>query len=342
MNIKKHVYNLIVEKSLANDFSSVVRKNIYSHLKRKTITEGLYTTENGDENLVRPDLKYYAFDWDDNLLFMPTKIIVMSENEEDVPMSTEDFAEYRHKIGVEPFNYKGTTIIGLAPNSFRNFTETGDKRFVIDCMTASVGPAWNDFVECINGGSIFSIITARGHNPETIKESVLNLIMGSKNGISKEKLEESLSKYDLLMSDNVSEEIKPIANTKIQEYLNLCKFYPVTFGSGSAASPEQGKIKSLKEFISYCKEQAKELISKILEKNPDMNLQDLVPKFKNDVNMNEPIQNLDEFIEKNIMFGFSDDDERNVDTIGDMLSKEYTNNPVSLYLTKGGEKKKVN
>lgn len=339
MNIKKHVYNLIVEKSLAKDFSSVVRKNIYSHFKRKTITEGLYGDIN-NENNVRPDLKYYAFDWDDNLMFMPTKIMVMSENEEDVPMSTEDFAEHRHQIGVEPFNYKGTTIVGYTPDPFIYFKEKGDKRFVIDCMTAPVGPAWNDFVECINGGSIFSIITARGHNPETLKESVLNLIMGSKNGISKEKLEESLSRYDLLSTGSVSEDIKPNTNTKITDYLNLCKFYPVTFGSGSAASPEEGKNKSLKEFITYCKDMAKELITKILEKNPDMNLQDLVPKFKNDVNMNEPIQDLDDLIERFFSIGFSDDDPRNMAAASEFLNKEYEKNPVNLYLTKGGIKNK--
>ena len=33
----------------------------------------------------------------------------------------------------------------------------------------------------------------------------------------------------------------------IDEYLNLCKFYPVTCGEGSAQNPEQGKINALRE-----------------------------------------------------------------------------------------------
>ena len=48
-----------------------------------------------------PDSKYYAFDWDDNIVSMPTKIILKNEHGEEVGMSTEDFAHYRGKIGKE-------------------------------------------------------------------------------------------------------------------------------------------------------------------------------------------------------------------------------------------------
>ncbi len=143
-----------------------INKYVREFVKNK-LNEGF--TEEGN-----PDTKYYAFDWDDNIMFMPTSIIVLSENDDEVPMSTEDFAEHRHQIGKEPFSYKGTTVVDFAPDPFRNFGVKGDKRFVLDAMVASVGPSWNDFVECINGGSIFAIITARGHNPNTLKEGVYN------------------------------------------------------------------------------------------------------------------------------------------------------------------------
>jgi hypothetical protein len=42
---------------------------------------------------------------------MPTSIIVMDEDENEVPMSTEDFAEHSEQIGFEPFNYKGKRIV---------------------------------------------------------------------------------------------------------------------------------------------------------------------------------------------------------------------------------------
>ena len=57
-----------------------------------------------------PDIEYYAFDWDDNIMIMPTQIILIDKNGEEVGMSTEDFAEHRHQIGKEDFEYKGRTI----------------------------------------------------------------------------------------------------------------------------------------------------------------------------------------------------------------------------------------
>ena len=68
-----------------------------------------------------PDMKYYAFDWDDNLLFMPTKIFLLDDSGQEVEMGSQDFAEHRSKIGKEKFNYKGSIIKDFAPNAFRNF-----------------------------------------------------------------------------------------------------------------------------------------------------------------------------------------------------------------------------
>jgi hypothetical protein len=289
-----------------------VRRHVLNEIKKRNLFEGF-----DDEG--NPDTKYYAFDWDDNICFMPTQIIVITENEDEVGMSTDDFAEHRHQIGVEPFNYKGTTVVGYAPNPFRNFTTEGDKRFVIDSMIASPGPSWNDFVECINGGSIFSIITARGHNPETLKEGVYNFIISNHNGLNSKTLVENLKKYRNLADNPISEAFDLKVNDKeiIQEYLDMCRFYPVTFGDGSAANPEEGKIKAMREFISYCKELATEIGKRAF--------------FKNDVENNETLP----------IIGFSDDDPRNIEKMKEFLSSEYKDKPVRTYLTKGGEKLEV-
>ncbi len=212
------------------------------------------------------------------------------EAEEEVGMSTEEFAEHRHQIGSEPFNFKGTTVVGYAPDPFRNFGVKGDKRFVIDSMIAPLGPSWNDFVECINGGSIFAIITARGHNPETLKEAVLNLIVANHNGINRQTLVDNLIKYRKFTEEEQIEEAYDLEFSDkdiINEYLDMCRFHPVSFGAGSAANPEEGKIKAMREFISYCREMAKEIGKSAF--------------FKNDVTNQEPI------------IGFSDDDLRNVE-----------------------------
>lgn len=289
-----------------------IRKHVFNYLNKGNLNEGF--TDEG-----RPDTKYYAFDWDDNLLFMPTSIILLSDKDDEVPMSTEDFAEHRQQIGKEPFNYKGTAIVDFAPNPFRNFRSEGDKRFVLDSMLAQPGPSWNDFVECINGGSIFAIITARGHNPKTLREAVYNLIMSNHLGINSKTLSRNLKRYRHLGGD-VDVEGKPISTltkNELNEYLNLCRFEPVTFGDGDAANPEEGKIKAMRNFISYCKEMAQEIGEKAF--------------FKNDIVNNE--------IEP--IIGFSDDDERNIEKMKGFLEKEYEKSPVKTYLTKGGNKKEV-
>ena len=307
----------------------------------------------GFKGEVTPDMKYYAFDWDDNLMYMPTKIMVMTENEDEIGMSTEDFAEHRHQIGVEDFTYKGSTIVGYSPNPFIYFREKGENKFIIDSMIAPVGPSWNDFVECLNGGSLFAIITARGHSPQTLRRALFNLIAKNHNGINKNEIIKNLKIYHEMFSKskNLKEDID---NKKFQadfngsdliiDYLSRCLMAPVTYGQGSAANPEQGKKIALKKFINDCRQNAKDLIQSLLDNNPNLKLSDIVPKFKNDVSFNEVMDNIDidEFITQNVKIGFSDDDLKNVEAQRDMLSQEYPNEPINVYYTKGGEKIKFN
>jgi len=242
---------------------------------------------------------------------MPTEIIVATADGEEVGMGTEDFAEYRIDIGKEPFNYKGKEIVGFANEPFRNFKEGGDAQFIVDAMLAKPGPSWGDFVECLNGGSIFAIITARGHNPETLKEATYNYIVTNHNGISKQVCIDNLKKFR-----DISEEGEMDGNEIIMEYLNMCKFHPVSYGEGSATNPEEGKVNALREFISYVKNLASRLGKQAF--------------FKNDVS--------NRFVPE---IGFSDDDPRNIDTIKKFLDTEYSDKPVRTYLTKGGEKKEI-
>jgi len=68
-----------------------------------------------------PILKYYAFDWDDNIVKMPTRIYLIDNNGNEVGMTTDDYAKYRSMIGKEEFEYDGKTIIGFADDAFKNF-----------------------------------------------------------------------------------------------------------------------------------------------------------------------------------------------------------------------------
>lgn len=262
-----------------------------------------------------PDLKYYAFDWDDNIVHMPTQIILLDEDGEEVGMSTQDFAEYRHNIGKKNFEYNNHNIVGFADNPFRNFRVEGDKQFLIDAMQAKPGPAFPDFVEAINNGSILSIITARGHNPETLKQAVYNYIVNNFNGISKQQLIKNLKKYrSFTGEDDMSDK------ELIDLYLNLNKYHPVSYGDeGSATNPEEAKVRAMKDFVIYIKE-----MSAILNKRAWL---------KQDIGK--------EFIPHKSSIGFSDDDIRNVE----VMKKAFEDDPDNLvrtYSTAAGIRKKIN
>jgi hypothetical protein len=259
-----------------------------------------------------PDMKYYAFDWDDNIVHMPTKIMIKTEDGDEVGMSTDDFAEYRGKIGKEDFEYNGDTIVGFGEDPFRNFRTAGDKDFLVDAMRAKLGPAFNDFKEAINNGSIFSIITARGHNPNTLKQAVYNYIIDGFNGIDKDQLVKNLKKYRTFVDedDMTDDEL-------IKSYLELNKYHPVSFGDEEgAANPEEAKVRAMEDFVSYIKGMANLLNKKAF--------------IKNDVSNN--------FVPEQPSIGFSDDDVRNVE----VMSKHFKDKPdniVKTYSTAGGVKK---
>lgn len=274
---------------------------------RKIFTEGFKSEGT-------PDLKYYAFDWDDNIVHMPTKILVKDESGNEVGMSTDDFAEFRHQIGKEPFSYKGNTIVGYSDSPFRNFRTDGDKDFLVDAMRAKKGPAFDDFREAINNGSIFAIITARGHNPNTIKEAIYNYIIEGFNGIDKDELIKNLKKYrSFIGEDEMSDE------ELIKSYLELNKYHPVSFGDDQGAvNPEEAKVDAMEAFVNYIKAMAAVLNKRAFLKK------DISNKFNPD----------------NLSIGFSDDDPKNIE----VMQKHFKNKPdniVKTYSTAGGVKQEV-
>ena len=274
---------------------------------RKVLTEGFKSEGT-------PDLKYYAFDWDDNIVHMPTKILVKDESGNEVGMSTDDFAEFRHQIGKEPFSYKGSTIVGYSDSPFRNFRTEGDKDFLVDAMRAKKGPAFDDFREAINNGSILAIITARGHNPNTIKEAIYNYIIEGFNGIDKDELIKNLKKYrSFIGEDEMSDE------ELIKSYLELNKYHPVSFGDDQGAvNPEEAKVEAMEAFVNYIKAMAAVLNKKAFLKK------DISNKFNPD----------------NLSIGFSDDDPKNIE----VMQKHFKNKPdniVKTYSTAGGVKQEV-
>jgi hypothetical protein len=259
------------------------------------------------QDQLTPTMKYYAFDWDDNLMYMPTKIYLKDEDGNSVGMSTEDFAEYRSEIGKEPFEYEGHTIVGFDDDSFRDFRVTGDKQFLTDAMKAPTGPAWDDFVEAVNNGSIFAIVTARGHTPSVLKNATYNLIKKNKHGLNQQELVKNLRKYR-----DIADEEDMTDDELIKTYLEMCKWHPVSFGEGSAANPEELKVSAMKQFMEYVRTLSQKLQEKAYMKNKISNY--FTPYI-----------------------GFSDDDLKNVQA----MKKHFDNESgLDIYHTGGGKKTK--
>ena len=278
---------------------------IFIYMNYKKIVKQIISEIIHDQ--MKPTMKYYAFDWDDNLMYMPTRIYTKDDKGKTVGMSTEDFAEYRTEVGKEPFEYEGHTIVGFDDDAFRDFKVTGDKKFIVDAMKAPTGPAWDDFVEAVNNGSIFAIITARGHTPSVLKNAVYNLIKKNKHGLSEKELIKNLRKYrELADEDDLTDD------EILRSYLDMNRYHPVSFGQGSAANPEQLKVDAMKEFMTYVQNLSRRLQEKAFMKNKISNY--FVPYI-----------------------GFSDDDLRNVQAMKKHFDDE---SGLEIYHTGGGKKTK--
>ena len=208
----------------------------------------------GDKQLL-----YYAFDWDDNILSMPTVIHMDHLIDGDwVPedVSTADFA----KVRGDSENWR--VVNGdpdLAFSEFRDSGPRGDAAFLEDTKKAisaqRFSPAWEDFVECLVNGSLFAIITARGHEAPSMKKGVEWII---DNVLSEEQLYEmynNLLKFAYLFRHNKEYDRilkgQPSTHPLVQLYLENCEFVGVSAPSrgGSPSDPEQAKEDALLLFM---------------------------------------------------------------------------------------------
>jgi len=111
------------------------------------------------------------FDWDDNILFMPTKVYLeqwIYNGWFHREVSTEDFKFYRDK-----------PMFRMTPDSFKDFKD--NDKFTEEVQIAinnykSTGPSFNDFKGVLIEGKKFAIITARGHSRKTIMNGIMLLI----------------------------------------------------------------------------------------------------------------------------------------------------------------------
>lgn len=204
-------------------------------------------------------LLFYAFDWDDNILNMPT-VIHMDKlvDGEWIPtdVSTSQFADVRS----DKENWRLVNNDPVAAFSeFRDTGSRGDKAFLEDLEKAismkSYGPAWEDFIECITNGSLFSIITARGHESSSMRTGVEWIIDNILTSDQLYTMYNNLMKFAYLFREEdgyerVLSEDNPSKNKLVELYLDNCDYVGVSAPSrgGTPDNPEKAKEEALLDF----------------------------------------------------------------------------------------------
>ena len=292
-------------------------------------------TENDVENIVKKILKEdklneiasrsYIFDWDDNILFMPTKIKMDKEiNGEWVPVdvSTEEFAEVR----TEP-NYR---IRNNDPNiAFEDFKL--DQPFYDDTIQAiddgKFAPSFDKFKESLIYANKFAINTARGHRPEVLKKGVRLFIDKVLTNSEKREMVNNIRKnFPQYVEGYQNYKISKLNDSQIIDaYLDeFGEYYPVSseefgkrFGletSGGAANPEHAKKVAIEHFTQKVLHNVKKLV--------------------------------DSGYHTKVSIGFSDDDLRNVRASEEFIEQELQHMYPEIHFvvydtSKGGKNKLV-
>ncbi len=258
------------------------------------------------------DLKYYIFDWDDNILHMPTKI-KMEHLEDDgtwklVEVSTSTFSLVRRDTA----HYRAPG--GSWAEAFRNFEDAPDTtHFIEDTVTAleriehgeTPGPSYNALKKTLREGRLFAIVTARGHSSETIERAVRVFI---KYALSEEERAEMLSNirgYRVWLGGATERDFLSDVD-EIDRYLRHCHYSAVT---------NKGFYKRMAADPIY---QEKLLVAPLASK----------PELAKEFAIRDFVEHVFHLLrragihDRAISIGFSDDDKGNVKSVSDYIRSE--------------------
>jgi hypothetical protein len=166
--------------------------------------------------------RIYVFDWDDNIIHMPTKIRMKIQKNGvlvDIELSTEEYA----KVRTNPEYF-------MDYNSLDNFID--DDSFIKDVNIAlesskSLGPSFKKFKECLLYGNSFAIITARGHNPDIVAKGIYNLIIKTFTNVELLQISKAiLLKYSGLMDYFKKQKIYCISSQIFNDDFNVDNNHP--------------------------------------------------------------------------------------------------------------------
>ncbi|MBL6988610.1 MAG: hypothetical protein ISR65_02485 [Bacteriovoracaceae bacterium] len=152
------------------------------------------TPKEKDRNFDKGGRSFYFFDFDDNILNLLTPIVLFhKETKEEKLISSEALAKEGQNVGksgeYQNYEFDYDDSIG----SFRYFRDLklgvlerlrGRKQYFVNDVAKALtrpheewkGPSWDYFTYAVYNKRPISIITARGHNPRTIKDGIRVLL----------------------------------------------------------------------------------------------------------------------------------------------------------------------
>jgi hypothetical protein len=213
------------------------------------------------------DLKYSFFDFDDNLLHLDTKITMeFFDGVEWTPinLSTPAYAMNRNNPLYRIPQINGQPDYDTAFANFRDI-EGKQNTFFEDCVHAlnkgHFAPSYEAFKRCMINGHHLFIVTARGHEPQTIKNVVRHFVY--EHLTTEERIEMRKNIMDFVYLYNT-----PVKGDVIEDYLDECQYIGVSSYSFAAtvqphelpagtteydiAKTEIGKEIVIKRFITKC------------------------------------------------------------------------------------------
>jgi hypothetical protein len=147
-----------------------------------------------DRNFSKGGRSFYFFDFDDNIAVLSTPSVIFHKvTGHELALSSKEFAEHSGHIGKLGM-YRDYEIRAEGLNgSFRHFRDRdmkllhrllGKKQIFIDDFAHALGfpdfhwkgPSWRHFYHAVFNQRPVSLITARGHHPETIKDGIRLLV----------------------------------------------------------------------------------------------------------------------------------------------------------------------
>lgn len=147
-----------------------------------------------DRNAQKGGRSFYFFDFDDNVAFLATPILIFhKQTGSELRLSSGEFAQVHSHVGVQGPYADYRVITDDRTGSFRHFRDRdlgwlerllGRRQIFVEDLAAALGqpdfqwkgPSWSCFHHATLNGRPTALITARGHRPETIQAGIRLLV----------------------------------------------------------------------------------------------------------------------------------------------------------------------